>query len=86
MPSAWHPNGPTTRREMLRWLAAPATRWTPVVSSRDYPNTRSVRTVLRAGERSTVYIDHTNNTSIRRGMSIGKAQTGGGGMPKVGAA
>ena len=28
-PPAWHPNGPTTRREMLRWLAAPATRWTP---------------------------------------------------------
>ena len=28
-PSAWHPNGPTTRREMLRWLAAPTTHWTP---------------------------------------------------------
>jgi uncharacterized protein len=29
LPSAWRPNGPTTRREMLRWLASPATRWTP---------------------------------------------------------
>jgi predicted TIM-barrel fold metal-dependent hydrolase len=27
--SMWRPNGPTTRREMLQWLAAPATRWTP---------------------------------------------------------
>ena len=24
------PNGPTTRREMLQWLASPATRWTPL--------------------------------------------------------
>jgi hypothetical protein len=29
VPAAWRPNGPTTRREMLRWLASPATRWTP---------------------------------------------------------
>jgi hypothetical protein len=29
LPSAWRPNGPTTRREMLQWLADPATRWTP---------------------------------------------------------
>jgi hypothetical protein len=29
VPSAWRPNGPTTRREMLRWLASPATHWTP---------------------------------------------------------
>jgi uncharacterized protein len=27
--SAWTPRGPTTRREMLQWLASPATRWTP---------------------------------------------------------
>ena len=29
VPAAWAPKGPTTRREMLRWLASPATRWTP---------------------------------------------------------
>jgi uncharacterized protein len=29
LPSMWRPNGPTTRREMLAWLAAPATHWTP---------------------------------------------------------
>ena len=27
--SGWDPRGPTTRREVLRWLASPATRWTP---------------------------------------------------------
>jgi uncharacterized protein len=27
--SPWRANGPTTRREMLQWLASPATRWTP---------------------------------------------------------
>ena len=26
---AGRPNGPTTRREMLQWLAHPATRWSP---------------------------------------------------------
>jgi predicted TIM-barrel fold metal-dependent hydrolase len=30
LPAAARPNGPTTRREMLQWLAAPATRWTPL--------------------------------------------------------
>lgn len=29
MPALWRPQGPTTRREMLAWLAAPATRWVP---------------------------------------------------------
>jgi predicted TIM-barrel fold metal-dependent hydrolase len=29
LPAASRPNGPTTRREMLEWLASPATRWTP---------------------------------------------------------
>ncbi len=29
LPSPTRPNGPVTRREMLEWLAAPATRWTP---------------------------------------------------------
>ncbi len=29
LPAASRPNGPTTRREMLQWLARPATRWTP---------------------------------------------------------
>jgi uncharacterized protein len=29
LPAAARPNGPTTRREMLEWLASPATRWTP---------------------------------------------------------
>lgn len=30
LPAASRPNGPTTRREMLQWLAQPATRWTPL--------------------------------------------------------
>ena len=29
-PRGSRPNGPTTRREMLQWLASPATRWTPL--------------------------------------------------------
>ncbi|MDQ1461275.1 MAG: hypothetical protein QOI08_2759, partial [Actinomycetota bacterium] len=29
LPAVWQPRGPTTRREMLAWLAAPATRWIP---------------------------------------------------------
>jgi len=29
LPAPSRPNGPTTRREMLQWLASPATRWTP---------------------------------------------------------
>jgi uncharacterized protein len=29
LPAGSRPNGPTTRREMLQWLASPATRWTP---------------------------------------------------------
>jgi hypothetical protein len=29
LPSAWSPHGPTTRRQMLRWLASPATNWVP---------------------------------------------------------
>jgi hypothetical protein len=29
-PSPWTPHGPTTRRQVLRWLAAPTTRWTPM--------------------------------------------------------
>jgi uncharacterized protein len=29
LPSPWSPNGPTTRRQTLRWLASPATRWRP---------------------------------------------------------
>ena len=29
LPSAWKPRGPTTRREMLGWLASPATHWLP---------------------------------------------------------
>lgn len=29
LPAAHRPNGPTTRREMLQWLASPATNWTP---------------------------------------------------------
>jgi hypothetical protein len=29
LPSAWAPHGPTTRRQVLSWLAAPGTRWTP---------------------------------------------------------
>jgi hypothetical protein len=27
--SGWRPRGPTTRREVLQWLASPATKWTP---------------------------------------------------------
>jgi predicted TIM-barrel fold metal-dependent hydrolase len=30
LPAGSRPNGPTTRREMLQWLASPATRWTPL--------------------------------------------------------
>jgi hypothetical protein len=29
LPSAWNPHGPTTRRQMLDWLGASATRWVP---------------------------------------------------------
>jgi predicted TIM-barrel fold metal-dependent hydrolase len=29
VPVGWDPRGPTTRREILQWLASPATRWTP---------------------------------------------------------
>jgi hypothetical protein len=29
LPSAWSPHGPTTRRQMLSWLASPGTRWVP---------------------------------------------------------
>ena len=29
LPSAWTPHGPTTRRQVLRWLASPTTRWLP---------------------------------------------------------
>ncbi len=29
LPSPWTTRGPTSRREMLSWLAAPATRWVP---------------------------------------------------------
>ena len=29
LPAATRANGPTTRREMLQWLASPATNWTP---------------------------------------------------------
>lgn len=29
LPSPWQPNGPTTRRQMLRWLGSPTTRWVP---------------------------------------------------------
>ncbi len=29
LPSAWAPHGPTTRRQVLRWLASPTTRWVP---------------------------------------------------------
>jgi predicted TIM-barrel fold metal-dependent hydrolase len=29
LPSPWLTNGPTTRRQTLRWLASPATRWRP---------------------------------------------------------
>jgi uncharacterized protein len=30
LPAPARANGPTTRREMLQWLASPATRWTPL--------------------------------------------------------
>jgi hypothetical protein len=29
LPSAWSPHGPTTRRQILQWLASSTTRWTP---------------------------------------------------------
>ena len=29
LPSAWTPHGPTTRRQVLGWLASPATTWVP---------------------------------------------------------
>jgi uncharacterized protein len=29
LPSAWQPHGPTTRRQMLDWLGASATKWVP---------------------------------------------------------
>jgi len=29
LPASSRPNGPTTRREMLQWLASPATHWSP---------------------------------------------------------
>src|SRR5262249_22168662 len=29
LPPASQPNGPTSRRQMLQWLASPATHWTP---------------------------------------------------------
>ena len=29
LPSAWSPHGPTTRRQVLSWLASPATHWMP---------------------------------------------------------
>jgi hypothetical protein len=30
LPSAWAPNGPTTRRQVLAWLSSPLTRWNPL--------------------------------------------------------
>ena len=30
LPSAWTPNGPTTRRQMLSWLASPGNDWRPL--------------------------------------------------------
>jgi len=30
LPSAWAPHGPTTRRQVLSWLASPGTRWVPL--------------------------------------------------------
>jgi hypothetical protein len=27
--SPWDPHGPTTRRQVLKWLASPTTRWVP---------------------------------------------------------
>jgi len=29
IPSAWAPHGPTTRRQVLRWLTSPTTNWVP---------------------------------------------------------
>jgi hypothetical protein len=29
LPPPWQPRGPVTRREVLRWLSSPSTRWTP---------------------------------------------------------
>ena len=29
LPSAWQPNGPTTRRQVLNWLASSSTKWVP---------------------------------------------------------
>ena len=29
LPSAWQPNGPTTRRQVLHWLATSSTQWVP---------------------------------------------------------
>jgi hypothetical protein len=29
LPSAWSPHGPTTRRQVLDWLASSVTRWIP---------------------------------------------------------
>jgi hypothetical protein len=29
LPAPWQPRGPVTRREVLRWLSTPSTRWTP---------------------------------------------------------
>jgi hypothetical protein len=29
LPSAWQPNGPTTRRQILQWLASSTTKWVP---------------------------------------------------------
>ncbi|MGH9113783.1 MAG: amidohydrolase family protein [Acidimicrobiales bacterium] len=29
LPALWQPRGPVTRREVLRWLSSPSTRWTP---------------------------------------------------------
>jgi hypothetical protein len=29
LPSAWQPNGPTTRRQVLHWLASSSTQWVP---------------------------------------------------------
>ena len=29
LPSAWQPNGPTTRRQVLNWLASSTTKWVP---------------------------------------------------------
>jgi hypothetical protein len=29
LPSPWSPHGPTTRRQVLDWLASPLTNWVP---------------------------------------------------------